>query len=129
MSYSDRKNVLSKRDLAKANSKWAAQRPRADKAKVSQQQRNLWERVHAFVRQNGGSITLPPYHSPIRLEVEPLSGLPAVQADSFDVIFLCHESRLGAPVKESPLWGRRNKQNPGAYGFHQVAVYEVRLPK
>jgi hypothetical protein len=47
MAHSDRKNVMSKKDIA-AMSKWATNRPRAEQPSITSERRALWD---ARIRQ------------------------------------------------------------------------------
>jgi hypothetical protein len=130
MNYSLRKNTLTKKQLA-SMSKWAAQRPSAaeEAAKISQQRRDLWTALNAFITERGGFVTSVQFASPVRIEVAPDSELPAKLAEAgYDLTFCSQTTRIGAPIAESALWGQRSKRN-SAYSFHAVDVYELRLPK
>jgi hypothetical protein len=74
MSYSERRHTLTKKQLAQMG-KWASpasqQTTAADKAAITQQQRELWDALHSFIRQNGGAVVSPAHTYPIRLEVTP----------------------------------------------------------
>jgi hypothetical protein len=99
MAHSDRKNVMSKKDIA-AMSKWATNRPRAEQPSITSERRALWDALHEFVRQNGGAISSVKYASPIRLEVPTDSPLPErLRALGYDPIFLrasdAHRSSAG----------------------------------
>src|ERR1700741_290798 len=107
MSYAERKNTLSKKQIA-AMSKWAAQRPNAadEKAKAQQQHRELFDGLNEFLIKNGGAITSVKYASQIRLELVRGSSLAAsLTAMGFDPIFVEQVSRFG-PIAAGPvLWG------------------------
>ena len=72
MAYSERKNTLTKKQLA-SMSKWPTQRPSAaeEAAKVSQQRRDLWTALNAFITERGGAIVSPMFVSPVRIETAP----------------------------------------------------------
>jgi hypothetical protein len=130
MSYAERKNTLTKKQLA-SMSKWATQRPSAaeEAAKVSQQRRDLWTALNAFITERGGAIVTPMFVSPVRIEVPPDSELPAKLAEAgYDLTFCEQATRIGAPIAKPVLWGQRSRRND-AYAFRAVNVYELKLPK
>jgi len=98
MSYAERKNTLSKKQIA-AMSKWAAQRPNAaeEAAKISQQRRGLWDALNDFLRQNGAAIVSVKYANPVRIEMAPDSELPArLRELGYDLVYRNEETRIGA---------------------------------
>jgi hypothetical protein len=128
MAYADRKFRLSKQDVAKL-SKWAAPKPdaAAEKAKITQQRRDLWDAINSFVTERGGFIVSVKYASPMRMECDPESKLPEkLREADHDPVFLQQETRLGAPISTREGW-RTNLNN--GYSFHVRNVYELRLPK
>jgi hypothetical protein len=134
MTYSDRRNTLSKRDAARLNNKWAtppSQQPTAaDKAKITQQRRDLRLTLNEYIGRHGGSITSPPFADPIRLEVPPDSDLPQrLQEIGYDPLFLEQTTRIGSLAVEPTLWGQRRRTVPGAQGFRTVNIFLLALPK
>jgi hypothetical protein len=129
VTYSERKFRSSKAEAAKKFSKWAAQGPdaAAEKAKIDEKQREIWENLNRFLIDNGGAITSIRHSSPIRFEVAPNSTVPEQLRDlGFDPIYRCSEERIGPPVSTRHGW--RSNFN-GGYSFHTRDVYELRLPK
>jgi hypothetical protein len=129
MSYAERKNTLSKKQIA-AMSKWATQRPSAaeEAAKVSQQRRSLWDALNEFIRKDGGAVVSVKYTSPIRIEAATDSELPArLRELGYDLMFREQATRLGAAPLEHD---RRGRPRPvTGYSAISVNVYELRLPK
>ena len=127
MSYAERKQTLSKKDIA-AMSKWA-NRPRADQPEISEKRRALWQALNQFITERGGFVTSVQFASPVRIEVAPDSELPAKLAEAgYDLTFCSQTTRIGAPISEPVLWRQRSRQN-NAYAFCAVNVYELKLPK
>jgi hypothetical protein len=128
MSYSQRRNTMSKRDIA-AMSKWAAARPRTGEATITQKQRDLWDALNSYVMERGAAIVSAKYANPVRLEIPVDSPLPdKLRGLGYDLIFRSEETRIGAPIAEHALWGQRSNRN-NAYSFRAVTVLELRLPK
>jgi hypothetical protein len=130
MAYADRKNTMSKEAL-RAMSKWAVARPtkEAEANRVSQQRRDVWTALNAYITERGGAIVSPMLASPLRIETAPDSELPGkLRQLGYDPIFCEQTTRIGAPVAEPVLWGQRSRRND-AYAFRAVNVFELRLPK
>ena len=70
MAYADRTEKLSKLEMARINSKWAA-RPSGEGAakKISEERRRLWDALNKYIGAHGGFLVSPPYASPLRLEL------------------------------------------------------------
>jgi hypothetical protein len=127
MAYAERKNTLSKKDIA-AMSKWA-NRPRAATPETQQPRRDLWDALHDFIRKDGGAIVSVKYTWPIRFEVAPDAGMATrLRELGHDPIFCEQATRIGAPVFEPGRWGRTRDMNTG-YSFRTVDVFELKLPK
>jgi hypothetical protein len=129
MSYAQRKHTMSAKDRASL-SKWA-NKPRDEANKVDQRKRDLWDGIHSFVGERGGAIVSVRYVWPIRLEVDPESKLPdKLRELGYDPVYLSDETRLGgvaAPDPDAVRW--RQGVKTSGYGFRQVRVFELRLPK
>jgi hypothetical protein len=126
MAYADRKHTLSKKQLA-AMSKWAAQKPDAvaEKAKITEKQRDLWDALNQYVTERGAMIVSVKHANPVRLEVPLDSELPAKLRElGYDPIYCEQATRIGAPV--STKRGRWTNLNNG-YSFRTVDVFELRL--
>jgi len=121
MTYSQRKNLMTKQDKV-AMSKWAMQQPGAaeEAAKASQQRRDLWDAINRYVTERGGTITSKPYETPIRVEIrDPDSELPNKLAEAgYDLIEKCNEVRIGPP-----------KPGEGSHSFQRVKVFHLRIPR
>jgi hypothetical protein len=124
---------LSKLQLAKRNSKWVTQKPTASEeaAKITQQRRDLWDALNQYVTERAGAITSVKYANPVRLEI-PLDSPLAdkLRELGYDPVYLSDETRIGgvaAPDPDAVRW--RQGVKTSGYGFRQVRVFELRLPK
>jgi hypothetical protein len=132
MTYAERKNTLSKKDIA-SMSKWAAQRPNAadEAAKISQQRRNLWDALHDFIRKGGGAIVSLKYENPVRLEIPVDSPLAdKLRELGWTLIDRGQETRIGPQMLTHDLKGRP-KDRPAlgsGYAFNQRLCFDVLLP-
>jgi hypothetical protein len=127
MSYAQRKNTLTKKQLA-SFSKWA-NRPRADQPnEITERRRDLWRALNQFVADHGGFVTSVQFASPIRIEVPVGSTLPTKLAEvGYDLLFREQTTRLGAA---SVQHDRRGRPRPvTGYAFYTVDVFELKLPK
>jgi hypothetical protein len=124
VAYADRKNVLSKQDVARM-SKWA-NRPREEN-KIDQARKDLWDGINNFCNERGAAVTSVRHTWPIRIECDPESELPKrLRELGHDPIFLQQETRIGAPLSSRQGW--RTNSN-AAYSFHTRDVYELQFPK
>ncbi len=68
MAYTDRKNRMTKADIA-ATSQWANRPAPVSVKKISEEQRRLWSALNEYIRQHGGFVVSLPFASPMRVEV------------------------------------------------------------
>jgi hypothetical protein len=96
----------------------AAELQRREAQDRKEQLRDLWHRLNQVVSERAGTITTPPYHWPVRLEVFPESGLPArLSTLGYVVINRGQITRIGPP---------QSKWN--ASPFRTVDCFDVDLP-
>jgi hypothetical protein len=127
MSYAERRNTLSKKQIA-SMSKWAAARPKADEATISARQRNLWDALNQYVTERGAAIVSVKYANPLRIEVATDSELPArLRELGYDPTFCEQVTRIGAASVRHDRRGR--PQMTSGYGFSVRDVYLLKLPK
>src|SRR5262245_60825912 len=81
-------------------------------AKITERQRDLWDALHEYIRQQGGTVTSPPYASPVRIIVGKGSSLPA---KLIEFGYLLHH--VGSTLRTT------------VDGLTQSDVVEVNLPK
>ncbi len=127
MAYSDRKNTLSKSDVASLNNKWANRPagPSTSNKVISEERKRLWTSLNEFISQHGGRVTSTPFSSPVRLEIGTDSTLPdQLAASGLHVVFICQEARVvGATMNARTE--RMTRTVPNA--FMECNVYEIRL--
>jgi hypothetical protein len=124
--YAERKNTLSKKQIAAQWAKW----PRTESPnQITERQRDLWNALNQFVTERGGAIVSPMFASPLRIETALDSELPdKLRELGYDLIYREQDTRIGAPISKPGRWGRPRDLNAG-YSFRAVDVYELRLPK
>jgi hypothetical protein len=108
-------------------SKWAAQKPdaAAEAAKITEKQRDLWDRLNEFVTERGAAIVSVKHANPVRLEVPLDSELPAKLRElGYDPVYCEQTTRIGAPVSRRKGWVYDRNT---AYSFRSVNVFELRL--
>jgi hypothetical protein len=127
MVYADRKNTLTKKQIA-SFSKWA-NRPRTDQPnEITAQRRDLWTALNQYVIERGAAIVSVQYANPVRLEIPVDSPLAdKLRELGYDLIFQSQESRIGAMPVEYDRRGRPRMTS--GYGFSMRDVFLVRLPK
>jgi hypothetical protein len=125
-SYSERKNTLSRHDLAGLNSKWANRPAGPSTRGLSEERRRLWTALNQAISERGGKVTSVPFTSPMRVEVDTHSTLPEQLARSgFQVVFICQEMRVTGATSMNAKAERLTRTAPSA--FMECAVYEIRL--
>jgi hypothetical protein len=129
MAYADRRNTLTKKQLAQFGK--FANRPRAESSERTEERKRLWTDLNDFVNQqhDGSRITSVPGTSPVQLEVLPDSDLPdKLMKAGFELIFRSEETRLGGAVAPEYQARWRRGVRSGGYGFYTVSVFDIRLP-
>lgn len=94
--------------------------------------KELWEKIHSTVRENGGWITSAAHAYPIRLECVPGSGLPdTLRSLGYIVTFAGTVERLlprvemTVPLGGGPLTKKIARDQVVAT---QVEIFEIALP-
>jgi hypothetical protein len=89
-SYSDRKNTMSKRDLA-GLSKWGNRPAGPPINKVTEERKKVWTALNELITERGGRLTSIPYASPLCVEVRKPDQLAK---SGFHILFVCRETRV-----------------------------------
>lgn len=99
------------------------------RAPLSERQRVLWDGMHAFTRNHGGSITSAPYASPIRLECSPTSGLPEkLRGYGYKLAEVGSAARMLPVSKAVAEFNSVKKVRRDSVEPTMVSIYEFDLP-